>query len=75
MKRFLVFMYSEYYPAGGWNDFKGSFDSKEEILDNCKRVGTGYCAYVKFLNHSDEYLEIIDVETGELFEYTAGDFK
>jgi viroplasmin and RNaseH domain-containing protein len=30
MNRFLLFAGYDYYPAGGWGDFKGSFDSKEE---------------------------------------------
>lgn len=30
MKRFLLFSGDEYYPVGGWEDFKGSFDTKEE---------------------------------------------
>lgn len=30
MKRFLVFAYDRYYPSGGWNDFKDSFDTYEE---------------------------------------------
>lgn len=31
MKRFILFAGSEYYPGGGWNDFRGFFDSTEEI--------------------------------------------
>lgn len=30
LKRFLVFMGSEYYPCGGWLDFKGDFASIDE---------------------------------------------
>lgn len=30
MKRYLVFSFDQYYPCGGWNDFKGSFDTYEE---------------------------------------------
>jgi hypothetical protein len=30
MKRFLVFAYDYYYPAGGMNDFVGSYDTMEE---------------------------------------------
>lgn len=32
VKRFLVFGFDSYYPAGGWNDFKASFDSYEEAV-------------------------------------------
>ena len=31
MKRYLLFAGDNYYPCGGWNDFEGSFDTKEEI--------------------------------------------
>lgn len=34
MKRFLLFWGYDYYPSGGWYDFKGSFDS----LDAAKEV-------------------------------------
>ena len=29
MKRFLIFGGSDYYPAGGWNDFRGDFDTQD----------------------------------------------
>lgn len=28
--RYFVFAYDTYYPLGGWNDFKGAFDTLEE---------------------------------------------
>lgn len=30
MKRFLLFVGEEYYPCGGWHDFRGAFDTAEE---------------------------------------------
>lgn len=30
MKQFALFGGNNYYPGGGWNDFKGFFDSIEE---------------------------------------------
>ena len=30
MKRYLVFAYDNYYPSGGWNDFRRAFDSLDE---------------------------------------------
>jgi hypothetical protein len=30
MKKYLLFLGDCYYPGGGWNDFKGSFDTIEE---------------------------------------------
>lgn len=32
MKRYLVFSGDTYYPAGGWNDFRGDFDTEEAAL-------------------------------------------
>jgi hypothetical protein len=32
MKRFLVFAGSQKSPRGGWLDFKGSFDTLEDVL-------------------------------------------
>lgn len=32
MKRYLLFAGDRYYPAGGWQDFKGSFDSLTEAI-------------------------------------------
>ncbi|MBZ5616208.1 MAG: hypothetical protein LAO23_19545 [Acidobacteriia bacterium] len=30
MKRFLLFRGYTYYPAGGWDDFYGHYDTEEE---------------------------------------------
>jgi len=32
MKRFAVFAFSEYYPAGGWNDLRGVGDTVAEAM-------------------------------------------
>lgn len=32
MKRYLLFADYQYYPRGGWSDFKDSFDSLEEAF-------------------------------------------
>lgn len=32
-KRFLLFAGEDYYPFGGGNDFKGSFDSVKEAIE------------------------------------------
>lgn len=31
MKRYLLFAFYEHYPAGGFNDFRGDFDTVEEV--------------------------------------------
>ncbi len=32
MSRFLLFYGDRYYPEGGWNDFKGAFDTLADAL-------------------------------------------
>lgn len=32
MKRFLVFHFYDYYPAGGWDDLLGTADTYEEAV-------------------------------------------
>jgi hypothetical protein len=29
MRRYALFVFNKYYPAGGWDDFVGTFDSIE----------------------------------------------
>lgn len=33
VKRYLLFAGDQYYPVGGWDDFKGSFDTPDEAVD------------------------------------------
>lgn len=51
VKRFLLFIFDEFYPRGGWNDFVDSFDTLEEAQTRAKaRRGDWY--------------HIIDTQTG-----------
>lgn len=54
MKKILVFAGDIYYPLGGMKDFKGSFETEDEVM--------------KFLlqNHF-EWCNCIDTETGEKY--------
>lgn len=48
MKRYLLFAGSTYYPAGGWHDFRGDFDSIEEAkakIDQDEEASDGWGAY------------------------------
>lgn len=40
MKRFLAFGGDQYYPSGGWADFQGSFDTKDEALVALIAIGS-----------------------------------
>lgn len=51
LKRFLVFAYDSYYPNGGWNDFKGSFDTLNEAQS--------------FDVSQYDYTHIVDTQTGK----------
>lgn len=54
-RRYLVFAGSAYYPAGGWDDFKGSVDTVED-------------ARIAAAATKAEWWHIIDIETGEEVE-------
>lgn len=53
MKRYLLFSGDNYYPGGGWEDFRGDFDTVEAAkaakLDQHKH---------------DDWYHIVDIETG-----------
>lgn len=42
MKRYLAFSGDNYYPAGGWDDFKGDFDSLTEAFAIAKKDNEKY---------------------------------
>lgn len=55
MKRFLLFAGPYYYPAGGWGDFQGDFDS---IVAARRKL-------IEIPGEMREWLQIIDSQTGE----------
>lgn len=55
MKRFALFACDQYYPCGGWDDFKGSFDSVHDALTE---LATTSC----------DWWHIIDLTSGEKIE-------
>ncbi len=56
MKRYLAFVMDHYYPAGGWNDLKGSYDTLEQAKANTM-VSNGQSA------------DIVDLESGAVVAY------
>lgn len=58
---FLIFGYNEYYPSGGINDLVAISRTKE----SAKTYGLGL---------DWEYIEIYDVETGEVYELNGADW-
>ncbi len=61
MKRFLLFAGSIYYPAGGWDDFRGDFDTAE------KAQSAGQVSF------GDEYewWHVVDTETMKEVAFAA----
>jgi len=51
-KRFLVFGYDNYYPAGGSNDVVVSTDTLDEAED-----------FIRQMTHGFDYFDILDMET------------
>ena len=56
VKRYVVFAYSNYYPAGGWSDHVGSFDTLYEAQHNAEIART---------EGRHDFTDIIDLLTGE----------
>lgn len=54
LKRYLVFACDSYYPAGGWDDFKGSYDT----LDEAKAAALE-------AEKVHDWSDIVDCETGQ----------
>jgi hypothetical protein len=57
MKRYIVFMYDNFYPTGGWHDYLGRYDTKEEAKE------AGLAAQTKT---GRDYVDIVDLETNEI---------
>jgi hypothetical protein len=55
MQRFLLFGGDQYYPLGGWQDYKGDFDTKEQALKEAA-------------NWSWDWYQIVDSKKGEIVE-------
>jgi hypothetical protein len=53
---YALFAFRRYYPGGGWNDFKGSFQTKEEAIDR---------GNIFLINESFEFFQVIDLTTLE----------
>jgi hypothetical protein len=57
MHRYFLFVFEDYYPSGGWNDFVCDYASIEEAFD-------AYLSEHKN-NGSDSY-QIVDSQTGKV---------
>jgi hypothetical protein len=57
MKRFLLFAFNQYYPAGGMGDCEGDYDTFDEAKADCEK---------RELKSNYEYVYIFDIMTGDL---------
>jgi len=55
MKRFLLFGGDQYYPQGGWQDFKGDFTTEKDALREAAQWGW-------------DWYQIVDAQKGEIVE-------
>jgi hypothetical protein len=56
MKRFLLFSFDDYYPRGGWNDLRGSFDALQAAIDAAMAMPTD--------DFNVQECQIVDLQTG-----------
>lgn len=56
IKRYALFAGEDYYPAGGWKDFRGSYDTREEAEAAMQSLALDFL----------EWFQIVDLQTGEL---------
>ena len=54
MERYLLFVFDQYYPRGGFNDFYGSYETEEEALERWDDM------------RRRDYGQIVDLETGHV---------
>lgn len=57
IKRFVVFAFDTYYPAGGVNDMRGTFKTLEKAQDFCRTSLSEW-----------DYVEILDLKTGDVID-------
>ena len=57
MKKYLCFVFSTYYPSGGWSDFVGSADT---ITEAYKVIEASH------RNKNGEHWHVVNISTGKL---------
>lgn len=64
MKRFLLFAGDTYYPSGGWQDFKKSFDTVLEAV----KTAAGNTKDTDLKGGTWDWWQVVDLETGKMVE-------
>ena len=66
MKQFLFFAGNQFYPYGGWNDFKASFDTAEQAHDEWIKSTT---------EKVYDWAHVVDLKSGEeVASYSLRDY-
>ena len=55
---FLLFVYEDHYPLGGWRDYKGDFETLSEAEQDVRSLGEGW------------FYQVVDTRSGVV---VAGD--
>ena len=70
IKRYILFVYNNYYPGGGWNDYKDGFneisEAKKVIQCDVKGRNTGGNLIPVYIYNKSKYdnYELIDLQAG-----------
>lgn len=64
MKRYLLFAGDQYYPGGGWQDYKARFTTRVEAL----RAAAGGTRNTDLVTGSWDWWQVVDIETGKIVE-------
>lgn len=70
MKRYALFAGNQYYPAGGWSDYRGAFDTMDEAREKARAYNTDQSdAYPADSASGEwEWWQIVDLNQGEVVE-------
>ena len=65
MKGYLLFVFSEFYPEGGWDDFVGSYDTIEEARNHLGESGFNFDFDSKY---QYQIYQIVDIFDGKIVD-------
>lgn len=70
MKRYLLFVVKRYYPSGGWEDFRGDFDTADAA------AMIGHELSINTPEFDGDWIQIVDTTTmKDIYEPTYKHFK
>lgn len=66
MKRYLLFVFTAFYPDGGWRDYAGSFDTLPEAVEAAPRVIADRSNHDAQYQVNEPEWHVVDRETGSI---------